>query len=310
VSYLLYADDHEQMRLMVRDLLEASGHEVALAPDGPSALAQLRAREPDLLILDVAMPGMSGFDVCRAVKRNPMTARIPVLMLTAESDIDAKVEGFDAGADDYLAKPFNPRELRARVNALVRLVRRESDRNPTSGLPGSRAIDDELARRAERGQPFAVCYLDVDHFKPFNDVFGFAIADAVIRDAGQALQDSVTATGGALGPDGDFAGHIGGDDFLLLTTPARAEPLVREAQRAFRRLVEQRVGSETVARGRFTGLDRQGTLREFPLATLTAVVLLVDAVRWRSSVDLGVRAADAKRRAKATGAGTVLVERL
>ncbi|MGZ8376460.1 MAG: GGDEF domain-containing response regulator [Gemmatirosa sp.] len=310
MSYLLYADDHEQMRLMVRDLLEASGHEVALAPDGPSALAQLRVREPELLILDVAMPGMSGFDVCRTVKRNPMTARIPVLMLTAESDIDAKVEGFDAGADDYLAKPFNPRELRARVNALVRLVRREGDRNPTSGLPGSRAIDDELARRAERGQPFAVCYLDVDHFKPFNDVFGFAIADAVIRDAGVALQDSVTATGGALCPEGDFAGHIGGDDFLLVTTPARAEPLVREAQRAFRRLVEQRVGAETVARGRFTGLDRAGALREFPLATLTAVVLLVDAVRWRSSVDLGVRAADAKRRAKATGAGTVLVERL
>ena len=85
---------------------------------------------------------------------------------------------------------------------------------------------------------------------------------------------------------------------------------MREAQRAFRKLVERRVGAEVSARGRFTGLDRQGTLREFPLATLTAVVLLVDAARWRSSVDLGVRAADAKRRAKATGAGTVLVERL
>jgi len=163
---------------MVRDLLQASGHEVALAPDGPSALAQLRAREPDLLILDVAMPGMSGFDVCRAVKANPLTARVPVLMLTAEADVESKVQGFDAGADDYLAKPFDPRELRARVHALVRLVRREGDRNPTSGLPGSRAIDDELARRAERGPAFAVCYLDVDHFKPFNDVFDFAVVAA------------------------------------------------------------------------------------------------------------------------------------
>jgi PleD family two-component response regulator len=310
VPNLLYADDHEQMRLMVRDLLQASGHEVALAPDGPSALAQLRAREPDLLILDVAMPGMSGFDVCRAVKANPLTARVPVLMLTAEADVESKVQGFDAGADDYLAKPFDPRELRARVHALVRLVRREGDRNPTSGLPGSRAIDDELARRAERGPAFAVCYLDVDHFKPFNDVFGFAVADAVIRDAGVALQQAVTDTDGALGPEGDFVGHVGGDDFLMVTSPRRAEPLVREAQRAFRRLVAARVGADVAARGRFAGLDRQGTLREFPLATLTAVVLLVEPVRWRSSVDLGVRAADAKRRAKATGAGTVLVERL
>jgi GGDEF domain-containing protein len=253
---------------------------------------------------------MSGFDVCRAVKGNPMTARVPVLMLTAEADIDAKVEGFESGADDYLAKPFDPRELRARVGALVRLVRREGDRNPTSGLPGSRAIDDELARRAARGQAFAVCYLDVDHFKPFNDVFGFAVADSVIRDAGLALQEAVATTGGTLGDDGDFAGHIGGDDFLLVTSPPRAEGLVAEAQRAFRRLVERSVGPEVAARGRFTGLDRQGTLREFPLATLTAVVLQVDPARWRSSVDLGVRAADAKRRAKATGAGSILVERL
>ena len=310
MPYLLYADDHEQMRLMVRDLLQASGHEVALAPDGRSALALLRTREPDLMILDVAMPGMSGFEVCRQVKSNPLTARVPVLMLTAESDIEAKVQGFDAGADDYLPKPFDPRELRARVNALVRLVRREGDRNPTSGLPGSRAIDDELARRAEAGQPFAVCYLDVDHFKPFNDVFGYAVADAVIRDAGLSLHASVEATGGSLGPDGDFVGHVGGDDFLLVTTPARAEPLARETQRGFRQLVEARVGAEVAARGRFTGLDRQGTLREFPLATLTAVVLMVDVARWRSSVDLGVRAADAKRRAKASGAGTILVERL
>ena len=177
VSYLLYADDHEHMRLMVRDLLQASGHEVALAPDGATALARLREREPDLLILDVSMPGLSGFDVCRAVKDNPFTARIPVLMLTGEGDVERKVEGFEAGADDYLAKPFDPRELRARVTALVRLVRREGDRNPTSGLPGGRAIEDELGRRVACGVPFAVAYLDIDNFKPFNDVFGFATAD-------------------------------------------------------------------------------------------------------------------------------------
>src|SRR5688500_17866097 len=169
------------MRLMVRDLLEASGHEVALAPDGATALVRLREREPDLLILDVSMPGMTGFEVCRAVKENPFTARIPVLMLTGEGDVERKVEGFEAGADDYLAKPFDPRELRARVNALVRLVRREGDRNPTSGLPGGRAIEEELGRRVAAGRPFAVGYFDIDNFKPFNDVFGFATADAVIR---------------------------------------------------------------------------------------------------------------------------------
>ena len=120
MPYLLYADDHEQMRLMVRDLLQASGHEVALAPDGSSALAQLRAREPDLLILDVSMPGMSGFEVCRAVKANPLTARGPVLMLTAEADVESKVQGFDAGADDYLVKPVSRERLLARIATRLR----------------------------------------------------------------------------------------------------------------------------------------------------------------------------------------------
>src|SRR5687767_15527201 len=147
------------MRLMLRDLFRSSGHEVCLAEDGLAALASIREREPDLVILDHSMPGMSGFEVCRAVKRNPFTARIPVLMLTAQGDVDHKVAGFEAGADDYLAKPFDPRELRARVVALLRIVRREGDRNPTSGLPGGTAIEEEITRRAQQNEAFAVCYI-------------------------------------------------------------------------------------------------------------------------------------------------------
>ena len=119
MSYLLFVDDNEDMRLVVRDILESAGHEVALAADGATALASIQQREPDLLVLDLVMPGMSGFEVCRAVKRNPFTARIPVLMLTAQGDVDHKVAGFEAGADDYLKKPFSPQELRARVQAIL-----------------------------------------------------------------------------------------------------------------------------------------------------------------------------------------------
>jgi two-component system phosphate regulon response regulator OmpR len=120
VSYLLFADDNEDMRLMLRDLFHSSGHEVCLAEDGLAALASIREREPDLVILDHSMPGMSGFEVCRNVKRNPFTSRIPVLMLTAQSEIESKIEGFAAGADDYLAKPFEPQELSLRIAAILR----------------------------------------------------------------------------------------------------------------------------------------------------------------------------------------------
>lgn len=291
---------------MVRDLLQASGHEVALAPDGASVLERFREREPDLLILDVSMPGLSGIDVCRELKGNPMTARVPVLMLTGEGTIDSKVTGFDAGADDYLTKPFEPRELRARVQALVRLVRREGDRNPTSGLPGGLAIDEAMERRIAGGEAFAVGYLDIDHFKPFNDVFGFAAADAAIRGMGDALRGAV----GSVGTSSDFVGHVGGDDFVFLSSPGQAEAIARDASARFASVVAGLVDATTAARGCYWGLDRDERGREFPLAPVSCAILVVSPDQWTSSIALGTRAAALKHRAKLAGGGAVLVETL
>ncbi len=309
MSYIVYADDHRDMREMVRALLASSGHEVEPVDDGRAALAAVQAREPDLLILDVMMPGMSGLDACRAVKANPFTARVPVLMLTAEGQIEAKVEGFEAGADDYLAKPFDPRELRARVTALLRLVRREADRNPTSGLPGGRAIEEEILRRIEREDTFAVCYLDIDHFKPFADTFGFAAADAVIKGTGTAIVDVVAGSSDTDVPGEalDFAGHVGGDDFLIVVRTARAEQVVRDSAQRFRDVIGRVVGYEALQRGAFAGVDRDGQIRCFPIAQMSAAVVTVRPEHWVSISHLGALAADAKRRAKREGAGTVLV---
>lgn len=311
---------------MVRDLLQATGHEVALAPDGLTALAAVQAREPDLMILDLEMPGMTGFEVCRAIKRNPFTSRIPVLMLTAQSHVESKVEGFESGADDYLPKPFDPRELRARVAALLRLVKREGDRNPTSGLPGGRAIEEELERRVRKRQPFAVCYLDFDNFKPFADHFGFNLADRVIREFGEALGEvagvhaedgaaaAAVAVGGMATPDGapadgqGFVGHIGGDDFLAITAEDEGEALARGAARRLREIIGRAVGTEALALGAFSGPGRDGQVRLFPLARLSTAILIVRPERWVSTSHLGTLAADVKRRAKARGAGTILVE--
>jgi PleD family two-component response regulator len=306
MSYLVYVDDNADMRCMVRDLLEPRGHEVALAVDGHEALAIIRERAPDLLILDLAMPGISGYEVCRAVKDDPVTSYIPVLMLTGLSRIDEKVAGFEAGADDYLAKPFDTRELEARVGALLRLVRREADRNPTSGLPGGEAIERELARHVGTGDPFAVCYIDLDHFKPFCDTLGFGTADRVIQDTGRALLAAAVERGDT----GDFVGHIGGDDFIIVTVEERAESIARDAARRFREVVGQVVGDEVVMRGTFAGVDREGMTKLFPIAQLTAVVLLVDPTHWVSTSHLGALAARAKRRARLEGRGTIRIERV
>ena len=306
MSYLLLADDNEDMRLMLRELFRASGHEVSLAADGVDALTAIAEREPDLVILDHSMPRMSGLEVCRRLKQNPFTARIPVMMLTAQSGIESKVEGFNAGADDYIAKPFDPRELRARVQALLRLVRREGDRNPTSGLPGGRAIELEILARVQRDETFAVCYLDLDNFKPFADTFGFAIADEVIRGLGAAIRASSAEIEGR--SDEDFVGHIGGDDFIVITRPERAGPLMQLCERRCREVILTAVGPDAARTGSYAGVDREGNVRQFPLAGASVAVLYVHPENWVNLAHLGMRAAEVKRRAKQKGAGTVLVE--
>ena len=287
---------------MVRDIFESTGYEVLAVPNGELAISAVAEREPDLLVLDLNMPGISGFEVCRRIKANPFTSHVPVLMLTAQSDMDVKVEGFEAGADDYLAKPFDPRELRARASALLRLVRRESDRNPSTGLPGGRAIEKELEARVAAGRPFAVCYVDIDHFKPFADTFGFPTADRVIRETGGALRRAVATCG----TPHDFAGHIGGDDFILVTAPECADAVAHAAADHFRDVIARVVGPEAVERGTFRGLDREGVECEFRIAGISVVVIEVEPAHWVSSAHLGLTAADLKRRAKRAGAGTIL----
>ncbi|HKP74578.1 MAG TPA: response regulator, partial [Longimicrobiaceae bacterium] len=213
---ILLAEDDEPLRRMTSMVLSSAGHQVRETPDGASALEELRREAPDLVVLDYRMGDPDGFEVCRRIKRDPATAHLPVLILTAQGRIEDRLGGFDAGADDYLAKPFDTRELLARVAALLRLARRGLDRNPTSGLPGGEAIYQELERRREVGTPFTVAYFDLDFFKPFSDRFGFAVADAAIREAAAAL------TTVARGRPDVFVGHVGGDDFVFCCPPEEA----------------------------------------------------------------------------------------
>ena len=260
MSYILCVDDEPSISALIRQILRMAGHEVAIASDGFEALKMVGEREPDLIVLDRSMPGMDGIAVCREIKSNPFLSRVPILILTALATVDFKIEGFDAGADDYLVKPFEPRELTARVNSLLRLVSREGDRNPSSGLPGGRAIASEIEARVARGECGAVVYVDIDHFKPFADTFGFAAADEVIAQTGKMMGELVA-------PCGDFAGHIGGDDFLLVCETSRARALAQSAAEKFTAIVAHAVGPESAARGEFRGIDRQGNPKQFPLAT-------------------------------------------
>jgi PleD family two-component response regulator len=280
---------------MVVDVLTSAGFIVRAATNGNEALAEVRRAAPDLAILDYRMGTPDGFEVCRQIKTDPGLAWLPVLILTAERSIEDRLGGFGAGADDYLAKPFDPRELVARATALLRQAARGRDRNPTTGLPGGEALYVEVERRRAHGEPFAICYFDLDHFKPFADRFGFAVADAAIREVG-------TAVAGAAAEGNDtFVGHVGGDDFVLLGPPADARRRAEDAQQRFAAALAAHLPEDAVEAGSYWGRDRYGVERYFPLTRLSAAVLRVDPARWVSLEHLGERVAELKRTAKQEG---------
>jgi PleD family two-component response regulator len=299
MSEILFADDDDELRRMVGDLLRHAGHSVRVAENGTVALAEVRRAAPDLVILDYRMGNPDGFTVCRTIKDDPRVAHVPVLILTGESRIEDRLGGFEAGADDYLAKPFDARELLARVTALLRQAQRALDRNPTTGLPGGEAIQREIERRRVEAAPFSVVYFDLDDFKPFADRFGFAVADEAIREAGR----SIAAT--AEGRSDTFVGHVGGDDFVLVCPADDGREQARIARARFSQALPKHVPEDAVRAGVYRAADRAGVEREFSLTRLSAAVIRVDPARWTSMEHLGERVAEAKHRAKASGAAGI-----
>ena len=161
---IVVAEDDDAIAHLVAAALGDAGFLCLRARDGDEAIALARREAPDLLILDVMMPHTDGLEVAKRLKADVIASRIPILMLTSLSAVDDRVKGLEAGADDYLAKPFDLRELTARVRALIRSAKRERDRNPTTNLPGSTAVEDHVALLLKQKAACALLYLDVDEF--------------------------------------------------------------------------------------------------------------------------------------------------
>jgi CheY-like chemotaxis protein len=226
---IVIAEDDDAIAHMVNMALGDAGFLCLRARDGEEALRLVKAHDPDLLVLDVMMPRVDGHEVARRLKADVMWSRTPILMLTALAGVDNEVTGLEAGADAYMSKPFDLREFGARCKALIRASRRERDRNPTTNLPGSRAIDEEIEAALKSGKPTAVVHIDILNWDSYADSIGIARSEDTVRNLGQWLLDSARKASGG----GAFVGHIGGSDFIAVLTPEHCEPFVASAESAF-----------------------------------------------------------------------------
>ena len=291
---VLVADDDPDLRDILRSILEPAGFSVIEAENGEQALALVRERGADLILLDYMMPILTGPQVCEQLKQDLLLRHIPTLMLTGKSELQDKVYGIDAGAEDYLVKPFEPQELLARVKMVLRRASRDLDANPLTRLPGNISIQHELERRIASSDPYAVCYLDLNRFKAFNDHYGFKRGDEVIQMTAQVLLAATKARGGPA----DFVGHIGGDDFLIITARMRADALCQLIMEQFDAMAGQLYDAEDRARGYLIHQDRKGQEIRVPILSIAIAVVTGEGRTFTHPGEIAKLGAELKAYAK------------
>lgn len=288
---ILVVDDDPLMRRIVGQSLEKGEYGLIEADSGAAAIDIALATRPDLILLDVMMPGMDGFEVVYRLRKHAVTSSIPIIMLTALGEMSEKIHGMQLGADDYVTKPFDPRELRARVQAHLKRSQQYIQTSPLTNLPGNPAIQQLIAARIATHEPLAVLYLDLSNFKSYNDSYGWIEGDGVLKELGDIVVRSVMAEGGK----DDFIGHIGGDDFIIVTQPNCAEGIARAITREFDERIPSHYNEEDRVRGYLEGIDRQGAVRQIPLATVAVAIVTNEHRELLHPLQVAQIAAEVKR---------------
>jgi diguanylate cyclase (GGDEF)-like protein len=247
MAKVLIIEDSRLILHVAKTILGKRGHDVLLAQDGLAGLETAKSQHPDIILLDIIMPIMDGYQVCQSLKEEDITKDIPVIMLTSKSEPTDKVKGLEMGALDYVTKPFDEGELVARVNTQLRLkelrealeeknqqLRELANRDGLTQLYNHRYFHEQLSKdflRARRYHESLSCILlDIDYFKKFNDTHGHQTGDVVLRTLGHLIQDSIR--------DSDFAARYGGEEFALVLYHSD-EPAALDVAERLRQAVEQ-----------------------------------------------------------------------
>lgn len=230
---ILTIDDSPEIHDLIDVRLAPEGVTLLHATDGDEGFEMAASHMPDLVLLDIVMPGSSGFEICQRLKSDPATASIPIIFLTGATDSFNMVRGLDLGAVDYITKPFDPTELRARVRAALRTKRyqdmlaQRAQIDAVTGLWNRSCFDDrlkdELSVFTRYGRTISLAMIDLDDFKSVNDMYGHPFGDRVLQSVGEAIHARVRST--------DFACRYGGDEFTVIFTETGLQEALEATER-------------------------------------------------------------------------------
>jgi len=290
---ILVVEDDFDISNMLRIYFGGQGFEVSVAPRGRDALEMTRKGLPNLILLDIMLPDMDGYSVCRELRTTTRTSHVPIIFLTQRDERSDKIEGLTLGADDYITKPFDIEELKLRVQNSIARQERENSLDPRTGLPSGRLIEDQL-RRIIREQNWALLDCNLRYFDRFRDVYGFIAGDEALRFTAMLIGEVIDE----VGTSNDFVGHPGGDNFIILTAADRAA--------ALRDRLKARFAEEIVTHYNFIDRDRGYTVAKdtrtdeekeirVPLMRLAVGIVTPEARPFSDIREITELAAEARR---------------
>jgi len=265
---LMIVEDDPDISNMLKIFFNGQGYEVDTAPRGSDALEKTRQIMPHLMVLDIMLPDIDGYEVCRQLRTNTRTSHIPVIFLTQKDERSDKLQGLELGADDYITKPFDIEELKLRVQNAIARSERESLTDPQTGLPAGRLIEDQL-RRLIRQKGWALMDVRINHYDAFKDVYGFIAANDVLRFTAMLLGEVDDQVGSA----NDFIGHAGGDNFVLICTEENAGAIRDALKTRFAEQVQSHYNFMDRQQGFINAPDHTGRMEQTPLMTIAVGVV-------------------------------------
>lgn len=267
------------------------------------ALRVLAAAPPDVALIQASLDHGGGLQLAARIKREGAFTQVVAIFGSEETAPLGHVRWDDAPFDDYIVGPVSPRDLVARLRLNICRSRRSLDASPLTRLPGNSALTRELERRMASGEDFAVCHVDLDSFKAFNDRYGFARGDEALRLTAQLCRGVVDD----LAPSAGFVGHLGGDDFVMIVPGPRAADAAYELTTRFDRAVPGLYDEADRVRGFLVAPNRRGAMEEFPLMTVSVAVIANTRGRLTHIGQISAILAELKQQAKAKSGGSKVV---
>jgi len=287
---ILVVEDDFDISNMLRIYFTGQGFEVSVAPRGGDALAMTRQSLPHLIVLDIMLPDMDGYAVCKQLRTTTRTSHIPIIFLTQRDERSDKIAGLELGADDYITKPFDIEELKLRVTNAISRQERESQTDPRTGLPSGRLIEDHL-RRIIRTKGWALLDCRLANFERFKETYGFIAGDEVLRFTSLLLGEVIDEAG----TSNDFIGHPGGDNFVVVTTAAAGPGIRVRLKERFNQEVLTHYNFVDREQGYVLAKDGAGQEEQVPLMTIAIGLVSSDTRAFSDIREITELAAEARR---------------